>query len=149
MRTVMRSAAIFLAAGLAGPLIRWIVPVVPTGPDLSSLIGDFVYSVVLLLWPAQLLAVVEVNTGRLIAAVISVGANVALFAVVGAITGICSRRPIGIVSIYLVVSVMVVVLAVWASGIPLNFIEASAIVCALVLYAIPFLIVFRVSRTAF
>jgi hypothetical protein len=139
VRSVVQSAAIFLAAGLGGPLLRWIVPIGPT----SSSVSNFVYNLVLLLWPAQLLAVIEVNTGRLVAVIISVGTNLALFAVVGVATGICARKPLVLISIYLGVCGGVGALAVWAFGLPFTCADTTALACSLVLYAIPFIIVFR------
>jgi hypothetical protein len=142
----MRSTAVFLAAGLAGPLIRWIIPLAPTGPGLSSSTSDFVYSLVLLLWPAQPLAVIEVNAGRLVAAIVSIGANLLVFGVVGAVAGICAQKLVGLVSLYLTVCAMVIVLAIWASGLPFTSLEVGALIVSLFLYAIPFLVVFRLSR---
>ena len=146
MRRIVRSTVVFLAAGLAGPLIRWIMPLAPTGSGVRSSIGDFVYSLVLFLWPAQLLGVIEVNTGRLVAAIISVGVNLLLFGAVGALAGICGKKPAGLVSLYLVVCAMVVALAIWASGLPFTYLEVSALAASLLLYAVPFLVVFQLSR---
>ena len=146
MRTVARSTLIFLLAGLIGPLIRWIVPSAPTGQGLSSSIGDFVYNLVLLLWPAQPLAAIEVNTGRFVAAIVSVGANLLLFGVVGALVGILARKPVGLVALYMVVCAMVFSLARWASGLPFTYLEVSALVASLFLYAVPFFIAFWLSR---
>src|SRR3989442_7074016 len=95
VRTVVRSTLVFLVAGLVGPLIRWVTPPTPTGQGLSSSIGDFIYSLVLLLWPAQPLAVIEVNTGRFVAAIASVGANLLLFGVAGGFCGDFFKKPPG------------------------------------------------------
>jgi hypothetical protein len=146
MRTVARSTLIFLLAGLTGPLIRWIVPSTPTGKGLSSSIGDFVYSLVLLLWPAQPLAAIEVNTGRFAAAIVSVAANLLLFGVVGATVGVLARKPVGLIGVYILICAMVFALARWASGLPFTYLEVSALVTALFLYAVPFLVVFWLNR---
>jgi hypothetical protein len=148
MGAVARSTTIFLTAGLVGPLIRWVVPVTPTGSDIRPSIGDFVYNLVLLLWPAQPLAVIEVNTGKLVAAIMSVGANLLLFGLVGVVAGFCARKPGGLGLIYLTVCAMVVALALWAFGRPFTSAEASALASSLVLYAFLFIVVFRLHRTA-
>jgi hypothetical protein len=146
VRTVVRSTLVFLVAGLVGPLIRWVTPPTPTGQGLSSSIGDFIYSLVLLLWPAQPLAVIEVNTGRFVAAITSVGANLLLFGVAGALVGIFAKKPVGLVALYMVVCAMVFSLARWASGLPFTYLEVSALVASLLLYAVPFFIAFWLSR---
>jgi hypothetical protein len=148
MRTVLWPAAIFLVTGLTGPFIRWVVPVTPTHTEVGASLGDFVYNLVLLLWPAQALAVIEVNTGRLAAGIVAVGTNLVLFAVVGVVSGICARKPLALLSIYLVVCMMVVALAVWAFGRPFTSTEIGALACSVILYAIPFLTVFRLHRTS-
>jgi hypothetical protein len=120
----------------------------PTGKGLSSSIGDFVYNLVLLLWPAQPLVVIEVNTGRFAAAIVSVGANLLLFSVVGATVGILAGKSVALVGVYVFVCAMAFALARWASGLPFMYLEVSALAVALFLYAVPFFIAFRLSRTA-
>jgi hypothetical protein len=121
------------------------VPSTPTGQGLSSSIGDFIYNLVLLLWPAQPLAAIEVNTGKFVAALVSVGANLLLFGVAGALVGVLAKKPVGLVILYVLVCAMLFVLARWASG-SFTSLEVSALVVSLVLYAILFFATFWLSR---
>ena len=146
MRTLAVSTLIFVASALAGPLIRlaaWPPSKMQQGSILS--IRDFVYDLVLLLWPTQPLAVIEVNTGTLLAVTVSVGANILLFAVAGMVAGISARQPLRLLALYLVVCVMVLILALWSAGFSLADINIIALSVAFLLYAVPFWAVFRLT----
>jgi hypothetical protein len=130
MRRVARPVLIFSVAALVGPLLRLVTWPPSQFMDAPG-VFDFLYQLILLLWPAQPIAVIEVNTGPVIAAATAVGANVLLFAVVGVIVGALGSRRVALLVIFIGVSFAVV----WASGSPAE-INLASLTVAIVLYAV-------------
>jgi hypothetical protein len=147
MRTVVSSIVIFMACGLAGPLLRWATwPPSPTPQGSGFSFDDFIYDLVLLLWPTQPLAVVEVTIGSLAAIGVSVGANIMFFGITGALAATLARQPVKLLALYLVACIVVLAVALWSAGFSVAFLNVSALVVAVLLYAVPFLAVFRFAR---
>ena len=96
----------------------------------------------LLLWPTQPLAVIKVNTGSVVAGLVAVGANVALFAVVGALANLFRGR-IGLPMLYLLVVLLAFLYALWGSGFSFAYLNMSALLVALLFYVIPFVLTDR------
>ena len=137
-RVVVLSSLVFAASALVGPLLRWTTWPPSKFMEGSQLpIGDFIYYLVLLIWPAQPIAVIEVNTGTVMAAVTSVGVNIFLFSLVGAFAGVLAKWRPALLAFYLLVCVMVMCLVVWVAG-GLADINILSLVVAFLLYAIPF-----------
>jgi hypothetical protein len=144
MRTLVFSTVVFAASALAGPLLRFMAwP--PSNLGQGSSVRGFVYDLVLLLWPAQLLATIEVSVGAFVAVAFSIAANILLFAVAGMVAGISARQPLRLLTVYLVVCGMVLMVALWAAGFSLDYLNILALSVAFILYALPFWIVFRFS----
>jgi len=75
--------------GLLGPLVRFAAwPPSKFNTSAAGSIGNFLYDFVLLLWPTQPVAAVEVNVGSLRAAAMAITANLLAFAILGALVGI-------------------------------------------------------------
>ena len=147
MRTVVRSILIFMACGLAGPLLRWVTwPPTPTPQGSGFSFDDFIYDLVLFLWPTQPLAVLEVTIGSFAAIGVSVGANVLFFGIAGALAGTISRQPVKLLALYLVACTVMLAFALWTAGFTVAYLNVSALVVAVLLYAVPFLAVFRFGR---
>lgn len=75
---------VFCCGAFVGPLIRWLTwpPSAPhAGLGLES--QHFIYDLVLLLWPGQILGPLEYSVGIPLATVVTVGANVLVYAAVG------------------------------------------------------------------
>jgi hypothetical protein len=142
MRTTGFSVLIFMAASLVGPLVRWVT----WPPGTSSSTADFLYSLVLLLWPAQPVSVIEASTGTLIAIATSVGANVLLFGVLGALAGVLAGKGPALVVLYAGALALLVALTVWAFGLSFTYSAVLALIAAAALYALPFFAVFRLSH---
>ena len=146
MRVIGFSTLVFAAGSLLGPLLRWATwppSKFMEGPLLP--IGDFIYYLVLLLWPAQLLAVMEVSTGRLVAGIVAVGVNILLFGLVGVVAGIFAKRRLALLALYLLTCILVLCFAVWAVG-SLADTNIYSLVVALLLYAIPFWVITRLNN---
>ena len=145
VRTLVFSVLIFVASALAGPLIRFAMwP--PSKLEQGFSIGDFVYDLVLLLWPTQPLAVIEVSVGAFLAVAVSVGANILLFAAAGIVAGISASWPARLLSVYLAICVMLLILALWSAGFSFAHLNMIALSVAFVLYAFPFWAVFRLAE---
>ena len=146
MRALARSILIFGLCGLVGPLIRWATwpPARPT----EGVGEDFIYNLVLLLWPAQPLAAIEASTGRLVAAAVSVGANLLLFSALGVAVGLLVRRPAPVVVLYLATCAAVLAFALWIVGFEFAYLSLIALMVAFLIYAVPFFSAFRLAGTA-
>ena len=147
MRAIVLSTLVFVAGALVGPLLRlatWPPSKFMEGALLP--IGDFIYYLVLLLWPAQLLAVIEVSTGRVVAGVVAVRVNILLFSLVGVVAGILAKWRLALLALYLFTCVMVLCFAVWAVG-SLADTNIYSLMVALLLYAIPFWVITRLNKT--
>lgn len=138
---------LFSLAGLVGPSVRWLTwPSLTFERNTSSAVSAFVYDLVFLLWPTQSLAVMEVNTGPVIAGLAAIGANLLLFATVGMLTGSFARSRQGITLCYLAVVGLLLLLSLWGAGFSIAYLNVNALVVALVLYAIPFGLAVRYFR---
>lgn len=142
MKTSSPSILVFLACGLVGPLLRWAT----WPPKPASTGGDFVYDLVLLLWPTQPLAVMEATIGPVAAIALSIGANVVLFGVVGIVAAAVADRVSRLIAFYVVVCLGLLLFALWIAGFAVAFVNIGALVVAFVLYALPFVAVSRMSR---
>jgi hypothetical protein len=134
---------IFALAGLVGPLLRWATW--PPSPPSAGWLGNFVYDLVLLLWPTQPLAVMEASVGTLAGAAISVTANILLFVVIGMLAGALAKTAVRLSLVYLVVCVMIVLVFVWSVGFNFSYLNVIALVVALALYVVPFALIWRLS----
>ncbi len=147
MRRLLVSVVVFTSSALGGPIIRMLA----WPPDrieelMSPDAAEFLYYLVLFLWPAQPLAVAEVNTGRLVGWLIAIGGNALIFALVGGIVGVCRHRRAVLSLIYLGCCGALLLYALWGVSVTLTSLSCSALVLALALYAVPFLIVTRYAK---
>lgn len=140
---VARSILVFVATGLVGPLIGWVMW--PPGPTESSL-ANFLYDLILLLWPAQPLAVMEASPGTPAAAAIAVGANVLVFGIAGMIAGCVARRPAYLVALYFIACLLVLLVELWIGGFSLANVSPAPLLVALLVYAVPFFSVMRMAN---
>jgi len=147
MRTVAGSILIFVASGLVGPLLRWATWPPSHAPQGSGFsFDDFIYDLVLFLWPTQPLAVMEVTIGSFAAITLSVGANTLFFGIAGALAAVIARQPGKLLGLYLAACIMVFLLALWSAGFSVAFLNVGALAVAFLVYAVPFLSVFGFAR---
>ena len=126
-------------------MLRWLTW--PPGPSSAGALSDLTYDLVLLIWPTQPLAVIEASAGTNLAILFSVLANIAVFALLGLLAGALAKTAIQLSSVYLAVCVMIIVMAVWSIGLGFSYVDMIALVVALVLYAVPFALVWQFSRS--
>ena len=147
MRTVAGSILIFVASGLVGPLLRWATWPPSHAPQGSGFsFDDFIYDLVLFLWPTQPLAVMEVTIGSFAAITLSVGANTLLFGIVGALAAVIARQRGKLLGLYLAACIVVFLLALWSAGFSVAFLDVDALAVAFLLYAAPFLAILGLAR---
>lgn len=142
MRGLTNSVIIFMVGALAGPLINWAT----SPPYRWPSVGGFSVYLVLLLWPTQPLGVIEYSSGTLVATLVTVGANVIFFGLIGLAVGAALSRTIAFLGIYLLVAALIFLLALWASGFDLHQVDAVALVAALGFYAFLFRLSARFAR---
>jgi MFS family permease len=138
MGRVSKSLLLFSVAGLFGPLV-WNVTRHP------SRMENFTSDLVFLLWPTQPIGAVEVSVGGPVAAALTIGANLVLFALLGLAVGALARTRGRVVSAYILVCVLLFLWALFGAGFSFAHLGVFALVVALVLYAIPFWLVMRAS----
>src|SRR5687768_15157473 len=143
MRTFVASVLIFIGFGLFGPLLRW-----ATWPPVMTPFQDFIYELVLLLWPTQPLAMWEASIGSAAAGALAVGANVLLWGVLGAVVGLIAKRPATVWGVYPVFCAVMFLFLVWITGSSLRVADVYALVVAFFLYALPFLALSRFTNNA-
>ena len=136
MSTLSFAGLLFAVAGLAGPALR-LVTWPPSRPE------GFVYDLVLYLWPTQPLAVIEATSGKLLALLLSVGGNVLLFTVVGLLAGAAAKHPLTVLALYAAWSAVLLLVGLWGAGFEKGYLSVYPLAVALLLYALPFWIVFR------
>lgn len=136
---LMSTVLLFGLMAFVGPFVRWVTwPPSAFGRGTSTALSSFVSDLVFLLWPTQSLAVIEVNTGPAIAAVVAVGANVLLFVVVGVLAGVLVKTRLGLPTLYLAVGLLLALFALWGAGFSVAYFNVVALAVALLLYAVPF-----------
>jgi len=147
MRTFAGSILIFMACGLVGPLLRWATwPPTPAPRGSGFSFDDFIYDLVLFLWPTQPLAAMEVTIGSFAAITLSIGANALLFGIVAALAAIIARQPGKLLGLYVATCIVVFLLALWSAGFSVAFLNVGALAVAFLLYAVPFLAVLGLAR---
>jgi hypothetical protein len=76
---------------------------------------------------------------------IGVPANLVLFAILGFAVALLGRTRRRLAIVYIVVAILVFLMAQWEAGFVFARIDGFALTAALVLYVIPFAVVFRAS----
>ena len=142
MSRTLKSTLVFSAAGLLGPLVRFAAWPPSRAP---KSVGNFLYDFVLLLWPTQPMAVVEVNVGSVAAAALAITANLIVFAILGAAVGMIGGTRTRAMVAYLAVCGLIFLFDLWGAGFSLAYLNVLALVAALLLYAVPFWVVMRAS----
>lgn len=148
-RCVLITGAVFALWALAGPLLRLATwpPSLPK-PGGSESGGDFLYDLLLLLWPTQPLAVIEASVGTVMGVVIAVLANVVLFAAIGMLIGTLAKHRSRLIAMYVVVAALLTLLASFAAGFSASQVSFGALIAAILLYAIPFIVTTRLVHRA-
>jgi hypothetical protein len=127
--------AMFAVVGLLGPVFRLVV----FRPVESFTAIHVVQSITLLIWPAQVLGVMETSLGTARAGALAISANVLLFAVVGVIVALVARRrPL----LWLVQLTVLALVTMWAH-LWRAFDAWWALAIALAIYSAPFAVVRR------
>jgi hypothetical protein len=140
IRLVMCAAVAFACTGLVGPGLRMVSW--PPSTSEATAVGTltyFLYFVTLFLWPALPIVTFVPNIATPVATGLAVAVNVLLFAVTGILVGAggLASRPLvlGICWVAAIVLLLGMPLAWFPSG--LDFLSASGLVGALVVYAFP------------
>jgi hypothetical protein len=146
-RCVLITGAVFALWALAGPLLRLATwpPSLPK-PAGSESGGDFLYDLLLLLWPTQPLAVIEASVGTVMGVVIAILANVVLFAVIGMLIGTTATHRPRLIAMYVGVAALLTLLASFAAGFSASHVSVGALIVAILLYMIPFIVTMRIVR---
>jgi ABC-type maltose transport system permease subunit len=140
MQSLRRTVVIFSLAALVGPLLSLLSSMLKldtmSAPPGSRGVADFLYDFVLLLWPPQVLGVIEAVVGTVVAALLTVGANILLFALAGRLRWACRSHAVAAVLLWVVISAAVSAIALWASGYDAVFVNVPALTLAYAFYAV-------------
>lgn len=137
----------FMVNGLVGPLIRLMAWPPQSVENLTSHnFSGYVYHLVILLWPAQLLGVMEASSGRFVAATVSVSINVMLFGFVGVVAGALMDSRYRLFSLYLFVCTLTSLFALWGAGFSIAYLNLFALSTAIMIHAVPFIATYFVQQ---
>lgn len=100
----------------------------------SSALSEFVYGLVLFVWPFQPLGVLEGVVGWIGAAVLTVSANVLLFMVIGSLGFRFRRQPAMLMILWGAIVAPLVFVAWWASGYDARFVNIPSLTVAALFY---------------
>jgi hypothetical protein len=121
---------ISFGASLIGPALLVISRAIGEESALHSFFADLIF----LLWPAQVLGVVEHSYGKLVALLVSVGANSFLFMLVGGFGFYASRSAYYVILLGSFVLLGLVLFAMWGAGFDYRYVSTPALVIAAVIY---------------
>jgi hypothetical protein len=107
---------------------------------------SFASDLVFLIWPTQMLAVMEATSGPVVAATLALTTNVVLFGLLGLAVAMFASCARGYAFAYGLVTALIVLLAFWGAGFSTAHLNAAALLVALLIYATPFYIAWRVAR---
>ena len=145
-----RFAALVLGvAALLGPSLRFAMWPLLRLEDMSERnmnTLDFIYHLVMYVWPGQLLALGTRSQIR--GALLAIGANMILFTLIGGVVGGAAAvwKSAAFV-LYAVHCVSLMLFAFWGSGFSLSYLPFLPLVVAMALYAIPYWIVARAAAS--
>lgn len=135
MKKTYLALIVFVGGSFVGPLLRGITwPLLTSSSEFGRASEDLIYDLVLLLWPAQILAVMEASIGKLGGLLVAVGGNLLLFAIFGAFFMILARRTPGILVASGSLLLCVVLFALWGADFDYSFLNGWALVIALAYY---------------
>lgn len=137
MKRALKTVIVFSATGLLGPLILGIAYIFSMSDSIYDFINDLLFS----FWPSQMLAVTEINIGTVNAVILASSVNVLLFATLGLIVTVFSKKIRHLIGIYLLVCVGVFIWTLWGAGFNFKYLNGYALLVAFSLYSIPFCIV--------
>jgi hypothetical protein len=137
VRRLLRTVAVFGLLGLVGPVFRMVIP-----PTLDP-IGMFVHQLTWFVWPTQALGVMEVSVGRLNAFLAAAGANVLIFLTLGVLLALLGGTRAGIGIFGALVAFLLGYWAWFGAGYDVQFIHYGALLVALLLYAVPVVVMRR------
>lgn len=128
-----RAAVTFTSAGIVGPLLALLDMTLSSSDRARG--GGFLSELTFLLWPAQVLGLMETSLGPARAGVIALVANVALFWGLGLIVHFIANDRLSWGIMLIIVTCTVAGWELWGAGWNLNFVHWSAMAVALVFYS--------------
>lgn len=129
---VAAALLISFAASLIGPALFFASRSIGGGPGAQALCADLVF----LLWPAQVFGVVEHGYGRLVAWLVTVGANALLFMLIGGSALFASKSAFHSILFASLVLIGLFLFAMWGSGFDSRYMNIPALAIAAVFYLV-------------
>jgi hypothetical protein len=123
-----------MAAAFAGPLLGCSTSYTFNGSPIDYLLEGLKF----LIWPTAILGVSQPDGVPAVLVVISIGANVLLFGLVGIAVGAALRWPMVLLGVYFFVAILIGLFASWLSGFDLRHFDFFAFAIALGFYAFLF-----------
>lgn len=132
---------IFAFGALVGPLVNFII--LPVFGNMASKFGGIWKSLeslfsnlVFLLWPTQMLAVIEVFSGKSIAILTAIAGNIILFSVFGVLLAFCFRNRKAFFIVCYLLYFLIVFFALWGAGFDLYFLNILSLIIAIAFYTV-------------
>lgn len=145
MHRTLATIVLFACIGVIGPLLKLAIwPPSAFEARSSERAVGFIYDLVILLWPLVLMGDGEGGLKLLLALA---GINLLFFVVLGAIVGAIGKTRGRLLSVYVVFCALISWLEFWGAGFTPTYVNWSALLVAMVLYAIPFVIIIGCSNS--
>jgi hypothetical protein len=96
----------------------------------GALAVSTIYDLILLIWPGQVLAVMEASLGQFLAITLAVTANLLLFISLGLVRYRFRDSPKLSVLLWVLISALVGTIAAWSSGFDINYFNISSLALA-------------------
>lgn len=133
MKRTYVALIVFIGGSFVGPVLGVVTRALPISESGQASVR-FIDEVVVLLWPAHVLRVIEVSLGKLNALLVAVGGNLLLFAIFGALFMILARWTLGLLVVSGFLLLCVVLFALWGAGFDYRFLNGWALIIALAYY---------------
>jgi hypothetical protein len=128
----------FMLAALVGPVLSFfsITAKLDSNQQIGALAVSTIYDLILLIWPGQVLAIMEASLGQFLATSIAVTANLLLFISLGLVRYRFRKSPKLSVLLWLLISALVGIIAAWSSGFDINYFNILSLALASAGYGI-------------
>jgi hypothetical protein len=143
-RPLAVTTCIFAVAGLIGPFVRiatW--PPSQFSEKWPQYVSAFVNDLLFLVWPTQMLAVIESSTEFYKAAAVAITSNIVLFVCAGWLFYWCCRSTFRLSVMLTVLLVALTLWGMWGAGFDISQLNWVALTVAASVWSLPFLLSIR------
>lgn len=122
----------FMLAALVGPVMSFFSSAakLDSNQQIGALAVSTMYDLILLIWPGQVLAVMEASLGQFLAITIAIMANLLLFISLGLVRYRFRGNPKLSVLLWVLISALIGTIAAWSSGFDTDYFNILSLALA-------------------